>query len=321
MRDRIEVIAALKRAKTVAIAAHLSPDGDALGSSLGLARALTLAGKEVTVLQTDDIPEHLHYLPGIDRMQKVESLDTPMHFDLFCLVDLGDIPRMGHAVEAMRASDLSVCIDHHRTNERVCDYNYVVPDASSTCEVIADLLFTAGFPVDADAATHLFAGLITDSNRFLYDNARAKAMRIGAELLDRGADANLIYKAEYQNVDRNMIAFQGHMLQNATVLHDGKVIACNVRQEDVAQFHLDLTAADVLVSEMKNIAGVEVAAVLKDKGPNAQKVSFRSKDYYDVSEVAQRFGGGGHLHAAGCTIEASNAEAFQLLLETLQGLF
>lgn len=318
MRDLRLAIEALKQANTIAIAAHLSPDGDSLGSSLGLGRSLALSGKSVTILKTDDVPKHLHYLPGLDRLTEVDSLSTEQTFDLFVLVDLGDIPRMGRAYDVMKRSQFSVCIDHHKTNERVCDVNHVVPSASSTCEVITELLLTGGFPIDADAATHLFAGLVTDSNRFLYDNARAKAMRIGADLLDRGADANLIYKAEYQNLDLNMMAFQGHMLDRCDMLSDGKIIACNVRREDVEKYGLDITAADALVTEMKNVSGVEIAAVLKDKAPDQQKVSLRSKDYFDVSEMAKRFGGGGHKHAAGLTIDAENEKAYQILLDTLK---
>ncbi|MDY3052240.1 MAG: bifunctional oligoribonuclease/PAP phosphatase NrnA [Ndongobacter sp.] len=304
----------LRKSETIAVAGHLNPDGDCLGAVLGLGVTLRAMGKQVDMLQTDPVPLHLSYLP---HLQDMKPVDPEKAYDLFVLLDLGDVPRMGAAHMAMENSASSLCIDHHQTNGLICDQNWVRPDASSTCEMVAELLLHEGFSVPSDAATALYAGLITDSNRFLYDTARARAMRIGAELIDAGADVDLVYYHEFQTINANLFAFQGYQVEHAEYLANGRIVLANATQKLLAKYKLEMPEAESAVDVLKNMDGVEIAVLVKDIAPGTQKISLRSKRYFDVSEIACRFGGGGHKKAAGCTLSMSNEQALRTIREAL----
>nr|WP_072514300.1 bifunctional oligoribonuclease/PAP phosphatase NrnA [Ndongobacter massiliensis] len=310
------VVRELHAAKRIVIARHLNPDGDALGAQLGLGLALEAAGKEVHYLLTDAVPAHLAYLPALSRLQPLRE-DA---YDLFVLVDLGDKPRMGSAIQAYEQSARSICIDHHRTNEGICDVNWVCPQASSTCELIAALLLRESMEIPKDAATALFAGIVTDSNRFLYETARARTMRIAADLLECGADASRVYFHEYQNIDAALFALQGYVVEHALYLHEGRVALANLTPSLLDYFGVPMAAAESVVDVLKNLSGVEVAVVVKDQEENCQKVSFRSKRFFDVSALAQRYGGGGHVQASGCTLEMNNEDALQEMKRVLENI-
>lgn len=310
-----QIYTILQKAKTVVITGHQNPDGDCLGSILGLGQSLEKAGKEVDFVLDDKIPDYLTYIPNVD---KIKQVNTDKSYDLFIMVDIGDRERLGKAGQLMDKTSLSVCMDHHPTNEMICDYNLVKKDASSTCEVITDFLIRFDFPFSKNISTALFTGLITDTNRFLYQNARQAAMRIGADLLDRDADAELVYYNEYLKLDPDNYIFQAKMLESVEYLQEGKIVLLNLYQEKLSQYNKSLDDAEPIVALLKNIIGVEIACVIKEKADKEQKISLRSKLYYDVSSIAKEFGGGGHKQAAGCSLEMANGDAYNLIKERLE---
>lgn len=314
---RSKAISLLREAQSVAVARHLNPDGDCLGAQLGLGLSLREMGKHVDLISIDDMPRLYGYLPGIDT---VCGVDEKAEYDLFVMVDLGDMPRLGDAKLLKDRARASLCVDHHSTTESPCDVNVVRTGASSTCEIIAELLMEGDFPVTPDVATALYAGITTDSNRFLYDTARAHTMRVAADLIDRGANVDEIYFHEFQNIDANLFAYQGEIVGEAEYLHDGKAALAAASLEGLKRRGLPLDAAETVINEMKNIAGVEIAILVKERGENVQKVSFRAKRYYNVAKLATRYGGGGHIKAAGCTLNMSLSEAMNEMRSLLEGL-
>lgn len=312
-----EIAKILRSAKTVAVTGHVNPDGDCIGSITGLGMSLKLMGKDVDMILDDDVPAFLSYIPNIDLIKKP---DKTKKYDVFVMVDLGDRKRMGSSAIAMDNSAVCLNFDHHGTNEHICDYHYVETKASSTCEILANFLIDNGFEIDSDVATSLYSGLVTDSNRFLYDTARANAMRTGANLIDLGADVDCIYFNEYQNISANLFAFQGYMVKNALYLNDGKAAIANIRKDILKEYDLTMSEAESCVDVLKNLKGVEVAVAIKEISDKVQKISLRAKSYFDVSEIAVSYGGGGHIKAAGCTLEMTNEEALIEMKKTLEAL-
>lgn len=306
----------LRQAETIALAGHVNPDGDCIGAINGLGFALEALGKKVDRLCKEK-PRHLAYIPGADKMIEI---DPRKKYDVFVLLDLGDIPRMGEAVKAMENSKFSLSFDHHQTNGRVCQINSVIKDASSTCEILASFLKEEGFPIPKDAATALYAGLITDSNRFLYDTARARAMRIGADLIDLGADADLVYLKEYQAIEPSLFAFQGKVVSEAEFLQNGRVALANVTQAMLKEYAISMSEAESAVDVLRNLNQVEVAVLVKNMTDDLQKISFRSKEFFDVSKIAQELGGGGHIKAAGASIQGKNQEVYDRMRACFEGL-
>ena len=313
LSDRMDQ--AIREAKRLVITGHQNPDGDCLGSILGLGRSLRLLGKEVDMVLDDCIPDHLAYIPGVEDIGRP---DPEKSYDVFIMVDIGDLPRLGSSALLKERAPVSLCFDHHTTNGRINDFNLVLPESSSTCQLIAEFLIRHSYPFDKDLATCLYTGLITDSNRYLYKSSRQEAMRTGADLLDRGADADLVYLHEYQSLDRRLIAFQGHVVETAEYLQGGRIALANLRREVLDHFGLPMAEAESVVDILKNLKGVEVACIMKDMETDLQKVSLRSKSYYNVARLAQSFGGGGHIQAAGCSLTASNEQAYVLLKEALE---
>lgn len=305
----------IRQSKSIAITSHESPDGDCVGSVLGLGLALQAAGKDVHIILSDPVPERLHYIPS---WEIIEKPDANRSYDLFILVDLGDLPRMGKSITAMENSKTSICFDHHRTNQYVCDINYVDIDASSTCEILAEFLFAYHFDIPKDAATALYTGIITDSNRFLYDRARAKTMRLAADLLDKGALADRIYFYEYSNHDPDLLALTGSVMKNMEYLHNGRLVLAKIPNSLQKEFRVDYEDVEGVVGDLRDIKGVEVAVMLKEKSANDQKISLRAKEYFDVSEIAVHFGGGGHRKAAGASIHADFETAYAQLKHYLE---
>lgn len=304
----------IRQAQTIAIAAHKNPDGDAYGSVLGLGQVLRAMGKEVDMLAFEKV-NHLSYIPHLDLLTEGKEEKT---YDLFVLLDLGDKPRMGEAIHAFERSKHSLCFDHHMTNEKICDINLVMPDASSTCEVLTLFLDQYGYEINQDAATSLYVGLITDSNRFLYDTARSRAMRVGARLIDLGADVDWVYLNEYNADDPKVLAFTGKIIRDADFLQDGKVALCALRKDEAKEYGLAVKDVDMMVDSLRSLAGVEVACQVREESQEESKVSFRSKSYFNVADLAIQLGGGGHKKASGATIKGSVDQVYGQMKKLLQ---
>lgn len=307
---------AIHEAETIAISGHVNPDGDCLGSILGLGLTLESLGKKVDMVHNER-PSHLAYLPGFDRLQ---ALNPNKSYDLFVMVDLGDRDRLKESAALLDRAKMTVNFDHHQVNEGVCDLVCQVKDASSTCELLGAYLIDQGFSIPAPAATALFAGITTDSNRFMYDTARARCLRLAADLIDRGADPGLVYLHEYQSVDPRLFAFKGALVDRASFLCEGKVVLATVSQEDLTHYSITMGEAEGVVDVLRNLDGVEVACLVKEMGEKSSKFSFRSKRFFNVEEVARSFGGGGHIKAAGASVSLPKDQAFDQVKAYFEGL-
>ena len=296
----------LLAAQKIVLCCHVSPDGDTLGSALGLARFLEQQGKEVIVFADDHINKSLSFIPGIEKVQRPEE-GVLVEADLFVVVDASSFDRVGICNEVVKAPVL-LNIDHHISNTEFADYLYLDAEAAAAGEIMCDLFEAMGWEYDEAIATDFYTAITTDCGSFRYSNTTSKTMQRAAKLLDYGVKPNEI--SDMLDVrSRKTTELLAKVLPSLTFDYEGKVAHITITND----LYDKEAQTDSFVSYPRYIEGVEVAIMFKAVEPEVTRVSMRSSNV-DVASVALSFGGGGHLRAAGCTIYASVEEAKAQLL-------
>ena len=303
----------LKEAGKMVIVSHISPDGDTLGSSLALAHALRMLGKEVVLNVDDDIPSVFSFLPGIGEFIRFAP-DDSVPADLLIVIDASSADRAGNAMNVVKARSV-LNIDHHKTNTHFADYLYLDSDAAATAEIIYSLLLELGTELNTEIATCIYEGLYTDTGSFKYSNTTSRTLSIASALLTYGVNPSLI-SDNMEVKSRSQVEMLGKVLETLTFLRDGKIAYVEVAPE-LYDYNVD---TDTFVSYPRYIEGVEVALLFKQVEENLTRVSFRSKQV-DVAKIALSFGGGGHQKASGCSIHAPLKEAESVVLPVVEELF
>jgi bifunctional oligoribonuclease and PAP phosphatase NrnA len=289
---------------------HVHPDGDVLGTLLGLGLALEGQGWSVTCAGPHPIPDVLAFLPGAARWQTWST--APRTFDVLVLTDCPNPDRTEGLLDAARTTSADVLnIDHHPDNRRYGTLNWIDPAAAATGEMVFDLIQALGRPISPDIALNLFTAVHTDTGSFRYSNTTARTFRIAAELTAAGADPALVSDRLYQRRSPDALATLGLVLRRVCVSEDGRVAWLTVPRGLCSDAFL---AAEDLVTYPRSIDGVEVALLLREEAGGLVKASLRGKGRIPVNRIAQRFGGGGHENAAGCTVRGTLEEATAMLL-------
>ena len=306
----LEEIAALLLAQDkLVLCPHVSPDGDALGSTLALKMALEKAGKKVTVMVDDDVPKAFGFLPQIDCFVKPADGEV-VEADLLVVLDASSLDRIGKVAQAVKAKAVAN-IDHHISNTQFADYLYLNTEAAATAEILCNLVEKLGITPDKDLATCLYTGIYTDCGSFRYANTTPGTMRAAAKLLEYGARPNEISDALGTNTRAN-IEMLGKVLQTLAFYNDGKISTLEINRD---LYDKDVNT-DNFISFARYIEGVDVAVLFKAVEPAVTRVSMRSQDT-DVAAIALSFGGGGHVRAAGCTVELPLEQAKAKVLEAI----
>ena len=296
----------LLAAQKIVLCCHVSPDGDTLGSALGLARFLEQQGKEVIVFADDHINKSLSFIPGIEKVQRPEE-GVLVEADLFVVVDASSFDRVGICNEVVKAPVL-LNIDHHISNTEFADYLYLDAEAAAAGEIMCDLFEAMGWEYDEAIATDFYTAITTDCGSFRYSNTTSKTMQRAAKLLNYGVKPNEI--SDMLDVrSRKTTELLAKVLPSLTFDYEGKVAHITITND----LYDKEAQTDSFVSYPRYIEGVEVAIMFKAVEPEVTRVSMRSSNV-DVASVALSFGGGGHLRAAGCTIYAPMEEAKAQLL-------
>ena len=306
----LEEIAALLLAQDkLVLCPHVSPDGDALGSTLALKMALEKAGKKVMVMVDDDVPKAFGFLPQIDCFVKPADGEV-VEADLLVVLDASSLDRIGKVAQAVKAKVVAN-IDHHISNTQFADYLYLNTEAAATAEILCNLVEKLGITPDKDLATCLYTGIYTDCGSFRYANTTPGTMRAAAKLLEYGARPNEISDALGTNTRAN-IEMLGKVLQTLAFYNDGKISTLEINSD---LYDKDVNT-DNFISFARYIEGVDVAVLFKAVEPAVTRVSMRSQDT-DVAAIALSFGGGGHVRAAGCTVELPLEQAKAKVLEAI----
>lgn len=300
-----EVIERIKRGKRFLVVSHVNPEGDAIGSLLGLALALRSLGKDVTPYLEDPVPDVFQFLPGASTI--THSLDGLGPFDATFAVDCGKKDRLGDGFIRLPEPGEIINIDHHTTNDRFGGINVIVADASATGEVIFDLCKAAGIEVTKEIAVNLYVAIHTDTGSFRYSSSTPESFLKAGELVTLGADPWEIATRVYENHPENKFKLLAMVLSTLDVINPGdgaagKIATLTVTRDMFRSTGADKDLADGFVNYARGISGVEVGMIFRETGEDEYKVSLRSKGDTDVAEVAQAFGGGGHSHAAGFSI-------------------
>jgi len=303
-----EIVEAVRRARRVFITSHVVPDGDAVGSLLGIKLALERVGKETRAGLSDGVPPSLRFLPESRSIEAGGSAKS-RQFDLGLVLDCGSLDRVGQCVEAVRACPVTVNIDHHATNTRFATINWVDTEAAATCQLVAELIRALGIPYDSDIATCLFTGLSTDTGSFRYSNTRASTFRAAAELAEAGARPWEIAQNIYDSKPYSALAALAEAILGIEFSCDHLIAAMSIRASDMARHGISEGDTEGFIGYARSVDGVEVAAAFREVGQGLIRVGLRSKERADVAKVASEFGGGGHVRASGCSIQGTMEQA------------
>lgn len=302
----------LEKAETIAIGGHVRPDGDCIGSCMGLYSYVRdrYPEKKVTVY-LEEIPGAFDYLKCEEAYEiKSES------FDLFISLDCGSPDRLGEAEAVFHGAKRTLNIDHHISNTEFADVNHVEAEASSTCEVLCGLICldeTGTFTAQA-----LYTGIIHDTGVFKHSNTGRRTMEFAGKLMEKGIPFGKIIDESFYQKTYRQLQIMGRCLLESVRIMDGKCIFSVVSRRVMEFYGAKPSDLDGVIDELRTTEGVEVAILLTEKDTVEYKVSMRSNHIVDVSRIATFFGGGGHVRAAGCTIKGSAFDVINNITEHIE---
>ena len=314
-----QAMALILPARRIALIAHENPDGDCIGSALGLAHILHEVGKTCVPACADAAPRMLAFLPGIEMLR--DTLDDE-DFDLVIALDAGELARFGSLYERHRAfldSATILNIDHHISSSGCGRVNIIDPIAAATAELLVLFQQQAGLPLNRDAALCLLTGLITDTHSFQYTNTTARTMEVAAALLHAGAVPETVVKPVYRTRSLPLMRFQAIVIDNARTSCNGRLIWSQATAATLAASGAQAEMDDNFAGMLRDIEGVQIAAFFKSYDePAITRLSVRCAAPYSAAAICQRFGGGGHERAAGATLHMPIEEATAVVVATLE---
>lgn len=286
--------------QTFCIVGHIRPDGDCVGSQLGLALALKNEGKQVTCWNEDKIPQKYEFLdPGHLFQQPKPGLD----FDCVIATDAASFERLGSVARCIEKRKVLINIDHHQSNTRYADVNWVSGREPSTGELVFRLLKVARWPITQAIADCLFTAVSTDTGSFQYPSTRPGTYHVAGELVRRGANLARICDEVYQSYPLSRARLLRHVYSHFRLTHQNQIAYFWLKKADFARTGADSADSEGLIDHIRAIAPVEIAIVFEELEPELTRVSLRSKTAkVNVNELAAQFGGGGHPAAAGARI-------------------
>jgi len=303
-----------KEIKRAAIAGHVHPDGDCIGSVSALFNYLRKNFPEVEVkMFLERVPEAFGFLPGIGGA--LTSAEGEGGFDLFISLDTSNVERIAVAGNIFENAAHTACIDHHVTNEGYADVNVIEPEASSASEVLYTLLDPE--KVDLDTAICIYTGIIHDSGVFRYSCVGPRTMAIAGELLAKGVPSAKIIEESFDTKSFTATRLLGHALDKARLALSGRAAVSVLTAEDFSAYGAGKGDTDGIPENLRKIKGADAAIFLYETGDGEFKVSMRTTEKVDAAEAMKLFGGGGHARAAGCTICADPEEAAAKVLEAV----
>lgn len=316
MAGLLEAAGVIRRAEGLALSCHVGPDGDALGSMLAVAAAARSAGKEVwpSFGEPFVVPETYRFLP-IDLL--VPPGAVPERPEVMVAFDAGSLDRLGVLAPKAAAAGSLVVVDHHVSNEGFGTINLVVGDASSSAELAYHLLLAAGWDITPQVALCLLTGIVTDTGRFQYSNARADTLRVAATLVEKGAQPEVIGQHVYEETPFGYLSVVSAVLGRAVLEPERHFVWSVLYEDDLVRGGVTAEDTDPLIDALRVPRESDVALLLKQLSGGRVKVSLRSRGRIDVGAIAVSLGGGGHHNAAGATLESTCEDVLSRIRELL----
>lgn len=293
---------ALDGVKSVVLLGHVHPDGDCVGTCLGLYNDLWEHAPQIeTDLYLDHPAAKFSYLKNFDQIKT--KPEPEKSYDLCITLDSSDTERLGEFYQYFLSAKKTLCLDHHVTNRKFADENYVLPEASSCSEVLCTLLNLE--TISRETAECLYTGIVHDTGVFKFSSTSAKTMEFVGRLMDKGINCAKIIDDSFYRKTYIQNQILGRALLESILFMDGLCIFSSLRRKDLDFYGADSNDLDGIIDQLRITEGVECAIFIYEKEFHKFKVSMRSNNYVDVSKIAAYFGGGGHVRAAGCTISGS----------------
>ncbi len=302
----------VQEADRILVLSHLSPDGDAIGSTLAVGQLLRSLGKQVTMVNDSMISDRFHFLPDVNHIFLPKQIAEKFHYVI--ALDCADEERMGSCRQLFVEGARVLNIDHHATNHGYGAVNLIVPTAAATVEILFDWFESMEVAWDQQLATYVYMGLLTDTGGFRYSNTTPKVLRQAAKLVEFGAPAHELADRVLESTTVAQLELLQRALATMQLSPSGKVAWMELTQGDYE------TDQDVegIVNYARNIIGVDVGILFREIDSHTVKVSLRSRSIVDVGQLAKSLGGGGHARAAGCTIHRSLADAKKEVFASLE---
>ena len=306
----------LMGAGSVAIGGHARPDGDCVGSCLGLCQYIRENCKDKRVdVYLEEIPESFQFIEAAKEIRH-EIPEEQTVYDLFICLDCGDKDRLEFSIPLFDAAKHTLCVDHHISNENFAEENYVVPDASSTSELVFKLMDVD--KISKSTAEALYLGIVHDTGVFQFSCVSPSTFQAAAVLLSKGVNAPKLIQETFYEKTYAQNHILGRALVESILFMDGACIVLCIRKKYMEFYNLTPKDLDGIVNQLRNTKGVEVAIFMYELEQNLYKVSLRSGDRVDVNKVAQYFGGGGHNKAAGVTMNGTSYDVINNLASRIE---
>ena len=312
------ILEEIKKAQTIVVLAHESPDGDAIASSLSVMHALETFGKKVDVI-IPEYPKDFNFLPGADKILKEGRKES---YDLAISVDCTDLKRLACGKEYFEPAKRTIEIDHHSVNSMFADFNYVDPAAPACCQVLIAMFEYYEVEITKELATCILSGIVTDTGGFQWGGVTPETFEFAAELVRKGAKLKDICRIALRKKSKAHCELEKLIYNRLEFLEDGKIAMAYLTLDDYKTLNAEIGDDEGLVEMLRDIEDVEVAVLLKEKeGTNGFKGSLRSHETVNVSDICMLLGGGGHRGAAGCFVSGTLEQAKAKVINAVkQGL-
>lgn len=305
----------IKKAENIVILAHEAPDGDAIGSALAMCLALRNMGKNAVILMKD-FPENFLFLPGVEYIKETSEIEK---YDMAIALDCPNIKRIVEDfIPYFENADVKVEIDHHNKNDMFGDYNVVNHVSPATCQILVSSFEYMGIEITKEIGTCLLCGIITDTNGFRNSNITTESFEFASWALEKGINLSKVYMQSMLTMSRSKFEAQKLAMQRLEFFEDGKITFTYMTKVDDNEIGVKPGEHDGIVEIGKSIEGVEVSIFMYEKKDKGFKLSLRSNEYVNVSEVCLTFGGGGHIKAAGATVYMPFEEAKKAIISEVK---
>lgn len=309
------IIENIKQAETIVILTHEAPDGDAIGSTLAMKVALKQLGKEADVV-IREFPKVFDFLPGRNEVKPDTNIEK---YDLAISLDCADLKRLD-GNEYFEKAKQTIVIDHHGSNKMYGDFNFVNPVAPACCQILIGMFEYFNIKIDKELGTCILTGIITDTGGFRYSGVTPETFEFTADLLTRGVNVSDIYKRVLETKTKANFDLMRRTIDRMEFLEDGKITFSYITNQDLKEVNASVGDHEGLVEIGRDIEGVEVSIFIRQKedDENTYKISMRSNDYVNVSDICFKFGGGGHEKAAGATMQGNIEQVKQRIINEVK---
>lgn len=312
-----EVLEKIEESNTIAITFHVSPDGDSLGSSLALMQALRKKGKDVYIISKESLPEDFKFLPCSHEVDG-KIANVRLNTDCVIVLDCGNTERINAELDLNNRKYTLINIDHHMSNDLYADLNYVDANAAAVSEIVYQMIRIMGIDIDKDIAACLYTSIITDTGSFRYSSTTSVTHTIAGDLINTGIDFSEIHRTIFDNKKFERIKLYGKVIDNMKLIRE-KICLMILNKDMLSSLGIEeeTNTSDIITFAMQ-VGTVEVGILIKETDEGS-KISLRSKSKVDVRKIAEAFGGGGHIRAAGCSMDGKSVyEAEKIIVEAVE---